>query len=932
MTAFGMTAVRLCAVTASVVLISACSQPQGAALLQRAQSSMEAGDYRAAAIDLKNLLRAEPDNAQARLALGELMIRGGDARGGVRELRQARELGAVSADLELWLARGLMSVGELEQVLSDTAPEAVTDPAKKRELFQIRGDALLGLQRHAEARAEFQAALKLEPRDVRSIVGLGSAAMSTEGFEAAQRHIDEALKIAPEDPLAWRMLGAFLLRDRRFAEARDTFEKAVGFAERAGQETARAGALTGLIEAQLALGDIEAAEATTARLVEIAPFSTDVVYLQARTAFLRGDYDSARRGLEQLIAQDPRDQAARLLLGAVSYVEGNLGQADMYLASVVASEPGNSFARKLLADTRIRQMRPKDAKDAPKPAGHQGGAGALPIAGKASIAAGDLDAGLAYLEQGEALKPEDAAFTLQLAAGYLAAGRADRAVDVLKRVDSGGDDAYRRELLLLVARIRADDQRTALKQARGFAAAHPNDGLAQSLAGGLALEAGDRAMARTYFERAVQLGPKNAAAVLNLGKLELVEGRLDVAEQRFKSALELEPAHPAVLVAMAQLSVAKGDTAGAVRWLEQARSQNPRSVEPRVLLGQYYLSQRRFAEAYRIALEANQLAPEDPAAVNVLSVALTASGQTADGVRAFEDLSRRNPQSAPYRLGLARAYLAAGRANDALASARQAVQLNERYLPALALLAGLHLEREELKEAEQLVGRMRQIDASSPMTQIVEGDLAMRARRFAAAAAAYQAASQQAPSRALVTREFLARHHGRLEKPTQPLEQWLAAHPEDSAVRMILAESLLGSGRVDEARRQYELIVASDPLQATALNNLAWLQLGAGDARAAVRTAESAFRLQPGLADIVDTYGWALYKSGENALALEHLRKAHGLAPRSAEIRYHLAAALADGGQVDEAREHLRELAARSDAFPSRGEASKLLERLGGDG
>lgn len=923
---------RLCVVTATLVLISSCSQPQGAALLQRAQSSMAAGDYRAAAIDLKNLLRAEPDNAQARLVLGELMIRAGDARGGVRELRQARELGLASADLELWLARGLMTAGEFEQVLSDTAQEAVTEPANKRELFQIRGDALLGLQRYAEAGTEFEAALKLEPRDVRSIVGLGSVAMSTEGFEAAKRYIDDALKIAPEDPLVWRMLGGFLLRDHRFAEARDAFERAEGFAERVAQVPARAAALIGLIEAQLALGDIEAAEAATARLVKIAPFSTEVVYLQSRTAFLRGDYNSARRGLEQLIAQDPRNDAARLLLGAVSYVEGNLGQADMYLASVVASEPGNSFARKLLADTRSRLHRPKDAKDALEPPVHQGGTGALSITGMTSIAAADLDVGLGYLEQDEALKPEDAAFTLQLAAGYLAAGRADRAVDVLKRLDAGGDDAYRRDLMLLVARIRADDQGAALKQARGFASDHPNDGLAQSLAGGLALEAGDRAMARPYFEKAVQLGPKNAAAVLNLGKLELLEGRLDVAEQRFKSALELEPAHPAVLISMAQLSIAKGDTAGAVRWLEQARSKNPRTVEPRVLLGQYYLSQRRFDEAYRIALEASQLAPEDPAAVNVLSVALTATGQTADGVSAFEDLSRRNPQSAPYRLGLARAYRVAGRANEALASARQAVQLNGRFLPALALLAGLHLERGELKEAEQVVGRMQQVDATSPMTMIVEGDLAMRARRFAAAAAAYQAASQQIPSRALVTREFLARHHGRLEKPTQPLEDWLAAHPEDSTVRMLLAESNHASGRIDEARRQYEMIVASDPLQATALNNLAWLQLSEGDTRAAARTAERAFRLQPGLADIVDTYGWALYKSGDNAHALEHLRKAHGLAPRSAEIRYHLAAALADGGQVDEAREHLRELAARSDAFPSRGEASELLKRLDGDG
>jgi putative PEP-CTERM system TPR-repeat lipoprotein len=476
--------------------------------------------------------------------------------------------------------------------------------------------------------------------------------------------------------------------------------------------------------------------------------------------------------------------------------------------------------------------------------------------------------------------------------------------------------------------LRAGDRDRALEQARRFAADHPQDAVAQSLLGGLALDADDRVLARSSFEKALQLSPTSAPAVLNLGWLDLLERKLASAEQRFKLALELEPGRPEPKVAMAHLSIARGDSPEAIRWLEAVRLEHPRAIEPRVLLGQYYLAQRRFAEAQAIALEANRLAPEDPAALNILGLALTASGQSAAGISALEGLSARNPQSAQYQLSLARAYLAAGRTDDALASLRQAVKLDEGYLPAHALLAGIHLERGAARDANEELGRLKRLDAKNAMTRLVEGDIAMSERRYADAAAAYNAAGKQTPNSALVVREFLARNNGKLAEPLQPLEEWLVGHPTDSTVRMILAQALHESGRIDKAQRQYELIVAQDPKHAAALNNLAWLQLSAGDTRTAVGTAERAYRLQPRLADVIDTYGWALFKNGEGSRAEDLLREAHDLAPRSGEIRFHLAAVLADGGELDEARGHLRVLAESSEAFPSRSEAAKLLARL----
>lgn len=924
-----MSGPRRLAIAAACLIVAACGEPEGAALLARAEASLEQGNHRAALVDLKNLLRAEPENAAARLALGRAILASGDMRGAALELRRARKLGVPRAQSELLLARALAGSAEHEEIIREIDAQTVTESAAQCELLQIRGEALLAAGQVAEAGAALESALALDPRNARTLVDLAYVTMATAGFDAARPRIDTALKLEPANPLVWRSLGMLQLQDRQFAAAEATFEKAATIASASEQRIELLKTLGGLAETQMALGKVEAAKATIARLDAIAPASPAAVYLQARAAFLTGDYDGARRGLEQLLSHDPKNTGARLLLGAVNYTEGNLGQADMYLASVVANDPDNSFARKLLADTRMRQRKPRDALQTLEPDLRQGDSMALSMAGWASLQAGDLDAGLGYLQQGAAAHPDDPHLSLQLAAGYLAAGRMDRAVALLENLEVQGDAAYRRDVLLLTAKIRSGDREAALAQAERFVDAHANDGLAHSIIGGLQLARGERMAARAHFEKAVQLAPQNPAALLNLGKLELLEGNLEAAERNLEAALALKPGHPALLVASAQLALARDDVPGAIKWLEKARSENPGAIEPRVLLGQYYLAQRDFAAAQQAALEANQLAPDDPAALNILGLTLTASGRATDGVSTLESLAARQPESAQYRFSLARAYLASGKNADALASAREAVRLDEKFLPAQALLAALLAEQGEVKEAQQVLARMKRIDARHPTTLFVEGDLAMKAGRHAAAAKAYAEAQKLAPSRALAEREYLARRSGGLESPSQPLEAWLADHPEDERARMVLATAQHADGRQDAAVRSYEQVIARDPDNATALNNVAWLQLSAGQNEAALRNAQRAYELQSNHGDIVDTYGWALLQNGQAARSLELLRKAHDLAPRAPEIRYHLAAALAENGSADEAHEHLRQILASDQRFPSRREATELMARLG---
>ncbi|HEU4531967.1 MAG TPA: XrtA/PEP-CTERM system TPR-repeat protein PrsT [Steroidobacteraceae bacterium] len=922
---------RWLALTAALlVALGACSANPDE-LLARAQRSMEQGDYRAASIDLKTLLQRQPNSAEGRYALGVTSLETGDPQSALRELEMAARLGIESRRLAMPLARSLLALRRYDDALKVLDPSKAQDEAERHRLHILRGDAHLGGGRPAQAVVEFERALQLRPQDVTARLGLASARLETEGFAAARREVDIAIAAAPEDPQTHLLLATLLLRDRQFEAAAQAFEQSASLAQKSDSGLRLMTALAGLCESQLALGRGEEANATILRLQQLAPESPVTLYLRARAAFLRGEYDLARVDLERILARDAHNRPAQLLLGAVNYANGNLGQADMHLSAVLAAEPDNNFARRLLAESRLRQRKPREALSVLEPGDGDkpDSAIALALAGTARVQAGDLDAGLQYLERGAAAGSSDAGTVIQLAAGYIAAGRTDTAIRILDSLKADGSMGYRRDLVLIGAQLRAGDRAGAVERALDLARRNSSAPEVQALVGGLLVSAGDMRAARTHFDIALELNPSSPAAHLNLGKLDLLEGKPDAAERRFQEALRLRPGEPAALVALAQVALAKGNRDGAVRWLETARKENPQAVEPRVLLAQYYLGRRDLARAESLASEAIRIAPDNAAALNVLGVTLASAGRMRDGVDTLNRAAAASPGSAQTLFNLASAYLAAGEPEPALRTARKALELRPDDIRALAMVAALESARGQDSEARRMLEQIRKIDPKYPGLAVIEAELAMRAGNAAAAVKSYDAALANAPSANIAVRAYVARRTARAANPLAPLELWLLAHPDDMRVRLVFADALAQMGNQDAAVAQLEQVVAAEPENVAALNNLSWTYHLRNDARA-LDTAARAYALASKSPMVADTYGWILLAADKVTEALAILQEAARLAPQEPNIAFHHAAALARSGAREEATRRLRTLLADHSDFSERGAAQALLTQLSG--
>src|SRR3954454_21043191 len=144
---------RLLASCACVILLAVSSGRAATSpsqeYLANAQQRLQQGDVRAAIIQLRNAVQADPENLDARLALGQLYLRIGEADSAEKELRRVYSARPDDAT-ELLLGQALLALNRSEEVLK-TVGERTTDSKLARQKALLRAEAMLNLGRLDEA-------------------------------------------------------------------------------------------------------------------------------------------------------------------------------------------------------------------------------------------------------------------------------------------------------------------------------------------------------------------------------------------------------------------------------------------------------------------------------------------------------------------------------------------------------------------------------------------------------------------------------------------------------------------------------------------------------------------------------------------------------------------------------------------------------------
>ena len=887
--------------------------------LDRALDYRDAGDMRAAVIELKNVLQIDPEHAEARWLLGRTYIVLGDGASAQKELDRARDLGFSNSEMDRAATRALLLQGRFEEALAEV--DKLASSEFDAGWLVLRGQAELGLQNVESAKQAFNAALKNDPSNTEARRGLARIGLMAGDTQAAELQLDKALKSEKDDIQTWILKGELELSLRKPESAQKSFEKALALSPTS------AAARMGIVRAMLAQGKSSEASEHLDVLTKASPNHPLVNYLKALAARQNNDLDGAQAALREVLRVAPNHAPSLLQAGQIHYMRREFEQARDVLQRYLTQLPGNLGAKKLLAAVYIELKQPQKAVDLLGPMAAQvpNDPQLLAMLGTAHMSQRDFQTGRTYLGQAAELAPDAAAIRTQLAVSHLAAGDSADAITELEAALESDPAFSRADVLLILTHFQNREFDKALAAAQKLAEKQPSNARVQNLLGAAYEGKKDYAQARATYGKAVELDPTYVTAALNLARLDLRDGKRDQARAAYEAILESHDDQPVALVALAKMASDDGRAQEGVALLERAREKNPSAIQPRLILANYQLRRGNAAQALTLAREAYELSPQLPAVALLLGRAQLANGMTDDAISTLTELAERFPNSVDTHMQLALAYGQKRDVENTRRALNRVLELQPGNPLATLGLGNLALRTGQLDEAMKIAVELQQSQPASPAGFSLQGDVLMARREPRKAQSAYSVALEKGPASATVLKLYAARSRGGDSNAVATLTTWLDEHPQDAAVRLAYASTLHQAGNKAQAVAEYERVLKSQPGSVLALNNLAWLYFEDGDSRA-IELAERAYKRAPERAEIIDTYGWLLIKSGSLEQGLGLLEKAAKRSPDNGDIRYHLAAGLAQAGEKTRARRELTALLDSGAQFSERAAAQVLLK------
>lgn len=150
-------------------------------------------------------------------------------------------------------------------------------------------------------------------------------------------------------------------------------------------------------------------------------------------------------------------------------------------------------------------------------------------------------------------------------------------------------------------------------------------------------------LARSSYDEALKLSPRNPALYLSLARLEANNNNLSLAEENIVKAIELKSNYIDAIFLKSQLDVMKGDTVSAIRTAEQAVLVAPNEPLSYFQLGLLKYETRDYLGAAEAFEGAISFVPVYANARYYLGLSYSRLGRRSEAIAEFENIKQTNP-------------------------------------------------------------------------------------------------------------------------------------------------------------------------------------------------------------------------------------------------------------------------------------------------
>ena len=469
---------------------------------QNHQAQCAIGAYRSA-------VKLAPDSSRLNELLGRSLYAAGHAGEAVGPLQKGVQLDPQNLKAHLLLAAALAQLGRNQEAVPEWSAALAIDPYSKA--------ALDGQAKCLIASGDYEAvirSLRSATRDENLNLDLAIAYRKSGMLDEDEQTLKQGLAADPgSDALTAALVALYV--DESHYEAATTLAEKIASQKPDDREAQRIYFRTLVIT-----GDSDRAVPLGRKLLALAPHDADLLNLNGLLEKKAGDYQAARKHLEEAVALNPRDYNPRVNLGVVLAALNDPAGAKVQLEKALAlgtEEPQVHFelakVLRTLGETAAAQQQLALYQQKLKQDSDRTFAVSKAAEAAQAVKAGDNQKAVELYRQASAAEPKDAGMAYQLA----------------MVLDNLGDRA---------------GERAALEQA---IEANPHFVLAQYQLGYMDFQAGDNAGAERQFRLTVEEVPDNTQAWISLAAALGAESRFGDAQQAVGHALKLDPNNAAAL-------------------------------------------------------------------------------------------------------------------------------------------------------------------------------------------------------------------------------------------------------------------------------------------------------------------------------------------------------------------------------------------------
>lgn len=609
---------------------------------QLALAQVKVGAWQNAYRELRRTVDLQPDNLQAQLDLGNLLVAGRDLDGAQKIAELVNTKDPKSIDAQVLLANVAAAQGKNDVAFEHVQQAIALDPNRSNTYFtlgilQARNNNLQA------AEASFNRALALDQKSVPATTALGALYQQQKRWPEAEQQARRIIQLAPKDPGPRIALARLFLSEQQ----KDKAEQVLQQARKDFDANPQGYSLLG--EFYVSTGDTEKALAEFASLHEKHPSDLKVTKAYIELLLDRNRIDEATKLNDEILKNNKMDPEAQVAKGLLLMKANKPGDAVPLFESVIKRQPDNAVAHYWL--------------------------------GQALNLTGDIGRAETEWREAARLRPGVKRFEEALVQVALRKGDfellSDSAEELIK-IDPSAPNGYVLRAMSEAKRKQSDKVEEDLakaiqiapQQAVGYIglaawrmnqkkfgeaeklyeqALDRNPNAVDALRGLVAIYAQQKQLSKALDRVSAQIAkvPNNSAYYVDRGALQAANKDFAGAELSLQKAIELDKNNVDAFLMLGQVEVAQGATDKAIANSHNWIQANPKDVRGYVLGGSLEEVKGNWAQAQALYKKALDIQPQFAPAANNLAYSMLEHGGNIDVALSLAQQARQGMPESP---------------------------------------------------------------------------------------------------------------------------------------------------------------------------------------------------------------------------------------------------------------------------------------------